>query len=137
MFEVIEVNKINNNKKPGIIPSNLIGGRRKLRFVDGEINNPEIIKNANKLINMKVNSNKVLIAIFCVLKIIMLVKSIGKIDITVTITSEIGRFNLVKTSLNTAANICAENAHVATFAIHKKKPIIKAKNPPRPSLLKL
>ncbi len=105
MFEVIEVNKINNNKKPGIIPSNLIGGRRKLGFVNGEINNPEIIKNANKLINTKVNSNKVLIAVFCVLKIIMLVKSIGKIDIIVTIISEIGRLNLVKTSLNTAANI--------------------------------
>ena len=137
MFEVIEVNKINNNKKPGIIPSSLIGGRRKLGFVNGEINNPEIIKNANKLINTKVNSNKVLIAIFCVLKIKMLVKSIGKIDIIVTIISEIGRLNLVKTSLNTAANICAENAHVAILAIHKKKPIRKARNPPRPSLLKL
>ncbi|GAH35849.1 unnamed protein product, partial [marine sediment metagenome] len=32
----------------------------------------------------------------------MLVKSIGKIDINVTIISENGRLNLVKTSLNTA-----------------------------------
>ena len=105
--------------------------------MNGEINNPEIIKNANKLINMKVNSNKALVAILFFLKIMMLVKRMGKMEINVTIISEIGRFNLVKTSLNTDANICAENAHVAIFAIHKKKPIIKAKKPPIPSLPKL
>ena len=35
------------------------------------------------------------------------------------------------------AKAWAENEQVAIFAIHRKKPIIKAKNPPTPSLLKL
>jgi hypothetical protein len=137
IFEVIEVKKINSNKKPGIIPSNLMGGRNKLGFVNGEINNPEIIKKPSKPINMKVKNIKALTVIFCLLKNIKLVKRIGKIDIRVINISEIGMFNLLKTSLITKANVCAENEHVAIFAIHKKKPIIKAKNPPIPSLLKL
>jgi hypothetical protein len=93
MFEVIEVNKMNSSKKPGMIPSNLIGGRSKLGFAKGENTNPQIIKNPNKPINTKVNSNKALIAILCVLKINMLVRKIGKTDIKVTSISEIGRFN--------------------------------------------
>jgi hypothetical protein len=128
---------MNSNRKPGMIPTNLIGGRIKVGFTSGDVINPEIIKNPNKPINMSVNSNNTLVAIFFFLKIIMLVKSMGKIDIRVIIISEIGRLNFLKTSLNTKANVCAENEHVAIFAIHKKNPIMKAKNPPIPSLPKL
>ena len=128
---------MNSNRKPGIIPINLIGGSIKVGFVSGDINIPEIIKNPNKPINMKVKSNKALVAIFFFLKIITLVNRIGKIDINVISISEIGRLNFLKTSLNTNANVCAENEHVAIFAINKKNQIMKAKNPPIPSLPKL
>ena len=37
----------------------------------------------------------------------------------------------------TKANAWAENEHIAIFAIHKKKPIMNAENPPIASLLKL
>jgi hypothetical protein len=137
ILEVIEVNKINSNKKPGIIPSNLIGGKIKLGFMIGEVNKPDIMKIPNKPINMKVKISKTFVAIFFFLKIIMLVKIIGKIEIKVINTSGIGKLSLVKTSLNTKAKVCAENEHVAIFAIHRKKPIIKAKNPPIPSFPKL
>ena len=93
MFEVIEVNRINKSKKPGIIPSNFIDGRSKLGFVIGEITNPHIIKNPNKPINMNVNNNRALSAIFWVLKINIPVKRIGTIAMIVTIKPEIGRFN--------------------------------------------
>ena len=104
-FEVIEVNNINNNKKAGRIPSNLIWGNVKVGLVIWAINNPETIKKANNAIRINVNSNKVLIAIFCVLKIIKLVNSIGKIDIKVRTVFEIGMLNLAKISLNTEAKI--------------------------------
>ena len=104
-FEVIEVNNINNNKKAGRIPSNLIWGNVKVGLVIGAIINPETIKNTNNAIRINVNSNKVLIAIFCVLKIIKLVSSTGKIDIKVRTVSGIGMLILAKTSLNTRAKI--------------------------------
>ena len=93
MFEVIEVNNINNNRKPGIIPSNFIGGRSKFGFVIGEIINPHTIKKPNKTINIKVNNSRALRAIFCVLKINMPVKRTGMIDMIVTNKSETGMFN--------------------------------------------
>ena len=104
-FEVIDVNKINNNKKAGNMPSNLIWGNSIVGLVNGAIINPEIIKNANNAIKINVKINNVLIAILCVLKMTKLVKSIGKIDITVRIVFEIGMLILAKTLLNTDAKI--------------------------------
>ena len=136
-FEVIDVNNINNNKKAGIIPSNFIGGNANVGLIFGTIIKPKTIKNTTNANKMNVNSNNVLIAIFCVLKITKLVNNIGKIDIKVITVFESGMLNLAKTSLNTIAKVWAEKAHIATFAIHKKKPIIKAKKPPIPSFPKL
>ena len=96
-FEVIEVNNINNNKKAGRIPSNLIWGNKNVGFVIGAIIDPETMKNTNNASKMKVNNNNILIAIFCVLKITKLVRRIGKIDIKVRAVSGIGMLILAKT----------------------------------------
>ncbi len=42
-----------------------------------------------------------------------------------------------KNASTTTVRAWAENENVAILAIHRKKPIIKAKNPPKASLLKL
>ena len=81
--------------------------------------------------------NNAFIAILCVLKIQILVISIGNILTRISMGKENEIPNFTNTSLTTKAKVWAEKEQAAILAIHRKKPIMKAKKPPNPSLLKL
>jgi len=91
------------------------------------------MKNINIPIRIRVDINKALMAIFCVLKITRPVNNKGKILIRLIYRGSIPP----KTWSITKAKVCAENEQAAILAIQKKNPIINAKKPPKPSLVKL
>ena len=106
-------------------------------LVKGDIINPDIINNIKIPISKNVDVNNALIAILCVLKIQILVINIGNMLIRIIMGEVNEILNFLKISLITKAKVWAEKEQAAILAIHKKKPIIKARNPPNPSLLKL
>lgn len=63
--------------------------------------------------------------------------AVNKIDM-ITIMRKRGGINVAGKKLSiTTTKAWAEKENVAIFAIHRKKPIIKARKPPSASLLKL
>ena len=93
--------------------------------------------NTNKIANNAiVKFINVLIANLCDLntKIAMIRIEITAIGIEKKITMEVKKGK--KISIIVIANARAEKVHVAIFATQRKNPVMKAENPPMPSLLK-
>lgn len=138
-FVIIPVKKMNSDENQKITTKKLVSDVKKSGskldgFVIGEIKKPEKIKIAKIISKTIVKDTRVLKAIFWVRKITIAVKSIGKIAIGINKL----RIKVPgKKASITTVNACAENENDAILAIHKKKPIINAKNPPNASLLKL
>ena len=91
-----------------------------------------MMKIKKKTIRLIVKIIKVLIANLWVLKKTILINKTAEIAISRAYDANSGKMRII-----IIVRAWAEKEQVAMLAIHRKKPIIKAENPPIPSLLKL
>ena len=136
-LEVIEVKQINNIENICIVVKKLklvdmYPGSKLELLVDGAIKKPENVKKVKIPINTIVRKIRLFKAIFCVLNTTMLINNIEAKAIMILIEASAGNIRYI-----TKAKAKDEKTTVPILAIQKKKPIMYAKNPPNPSLLKL